>query len=109
MQEELQEEMHSKVEHSALQMQLFDTFFYQIKLAKISYTDDEYEALIKDYVKDELPDQTYYQFSTLLLDHYIEKQKWEELKKSLIELQKRFKQYPILTKQLDYLYQTYCA
>ncbi len=95
-------------EQSALQGQLFDTFFYQMKLAKMTYSENEYESFLKGYLTDELPDQTYYQFSTLLLDHYIAQEKWEDLKHSLLKLRKRFEQYPILAEQLDYLYQTYC-
>ena len=102
-------EVQSAVEYSALQTQLLDTLFYQVKLAKISYSDDEYVALIKAYLTDELPDQTFYQFSTLLLHHYIEKHEWDELNRNLVELKNRFQPYPILAKQLDYLYQTYCA
>ncbi len=108
-QQEAQKPNQPTTEHSVLQTQLFDTFFNQIKLAKMTCSEDEYEKLINGYLKAELPDQTYYQFSTLLLDHLIEQKKWEELKQNLLELQTRFEQYPVLVEQLEYLYQTYCV
>lgn len=106
-QEEL-EETQSTAEQTALQGQLFDTFFSQMKLAKMTCSEDEYESLLKGYLTDELPDQTYYQFSALLLDYYIAQKKWIELENNLFKLKTRFEQYPILAEQLDYLYQTYC-
>ena len=101
--------LQSTPEQTALQGQLVETFYNQLKLAKVFYSEEDYEALIKGYLTDELPDQTYYQFSTLLIDHYIEKQKWEDLKQTLLELQRQFEKYPVLVKQIDFLYSAYCA
>lgn len=93
---------------SKIQQQMFHTMVSEIHLSRSMTAPDEYEHLIKEYLHPELPDQDYYTFAQLLVEHYIYEEKYESLSKLLTDLIDRFDQYPILMEEILYLFDKYC-
>ncbi|WP_153123057.1 hypothetical protein [Peribacillus tepidiphilus] len=86
---------------------LLEIMLSQVKQKQKSMTPKEYEQLIKDHLTEDLPDQTYFLFARELIDHFIRQRDLFKLEALLLTLMEKYKKYPILFIQLEYLYNHY--
>lgn len=93
---------------SILQQQLFHTMISQLQLARKQLSPAQYEELIKEHMHPELSAQDTYTFASLLIEHYISQKELDKLWELLTSLDGKFVNYPILDKEIHYLYEEYC-
>ncbi|PLS16869.1 hypothetical protein CVD28_14530 [Bacillus sp. M6-12] len=92
---------------AGLQQKMFETMLSQLRLARLSLQPAEYEKLLKKYLHPEMPDQHYYNFAILLMEHYISVKDSKNFHNLMEELKDKYKKYPVLEQQIDYLYKHY--
>lgn len=88
---------------SPLQKQLLDISILQLKSYEKVMTSNELEEYIKSLLNDDMSETAYYLFSTELVKLYVNTGKYDELSKLIDELETKFKEYPLLHKQILYL------
>ena len=113
--EKLQVEQNEEVEihvvtpeQTKLRQQMFHTMVERIHLSRKKIPAKRYEQLIKEHLHPGLPNQDYYTFAHLLIEHYIYDHNDKELCSLLIQLKDKFVNYPILQQEIDYLQEQYC-
>ncbi len=106
--ETLNEHKPKNVTKTKLQQQMFHTMVSQIHLSRTLMSGAEYEQMILGHLHPDLPQQDYYTFAHLLIEHYIEEEKYHLLSKLLTDLIDRFDNYPILMEEILFLYDKYC-
>ncbi|MDR4889110.1 hypothetical protein RGU12_16485 [Fredinandcohnia sp. QZ13] len=91
-----------------LRQQLFTTMISQIKLSRNKLTTTQYEKLIVGHLHPKLSDHDYYTFVSLLIDHYIKTEQYDELFTLISQNKSRFKKYPVILQEINFLLEEYC-
>ncbi|MCC3356555.1 hypothetical protein [Bacillus sp. REN16] len=87
---------------------LFNSMVSQINLSKNQLSSTQYEKLIVDHLHPGMSDHDYYTFVSLLIDHYIETKQYEELSSLISKNMNRFKEYPVILQEINFLLEEYC-
>lgn len=95
-------------ETNAFQQQMFSLMASQLEFESKRLPAEDYEMLIKDHMVDSLSPHDYYTFASMLIQHYIRHKEIGKLHDLLCDLRERFTKYPILTMEIQYLYEQYC-
>ncbi|WP_453994675.1 hypothetical protein [Bacillus nitroreducens] len=88
---------------------LFHTMVSQIKLSRNQLTSKEYEKLIMDHLHPQISDHEYYTFVSLLIEHYLETKKYDELSTLISQNMNRFEKYPVILQEVNFLLKEYCG
>ncbi|MFE8696893.1 hypothetical protein ACFYKT_11165 [Cytobacillus sp. FJAT-53684] len=92
-----------KGEKNDLQRQMFQTLIAQVELAKKMLDANQYEQLLKECMHPKMPYFEYYTFASLLIKHYHSINKYAELKELLKSLKAKYREYPILLQEVQFL------
>lgn len=107
--EEIEEaEMNIPVGNSQLKQQVLQIMVSQLKLLQKSLPSAQYEKLIISHLHPDLSDRDCYTFISLLIEHYVLEEKYQKLLTLLMEYRGRFKKYPIILQEINYLLEEYC-
>jgi hypothetical protein len=99
---------HTAVSHtSPLRKQLLHTVITELQLSREHLEKAEYERRIHQCLHADLPDDDYYAFARLLIEHYLLEKDYDQLASWLIHLQEKFAHYPILLKEIEFLSHTF--
>lgn len=90
------------------QQQMFSLMASQLQLEGKRLPAEDYEMLIRDHMVDSLSPHDYYTFASMLIEHYIRNKEMGKLHELLCGLREKFAKYPILTMEIQYLYEQYC-
>ncbi|WP_335869177.1 hypothetical protein [Bacillus sp. 2205SS5-2] len=82
--------------------ELFQTILAQIHFQKQTLSAADYEIQLREYIKPVLHDQDYFTFATLLMNHFVEQEKYTLLDEFLSSIDARFSEYPVLSAQLQF-------
>ncbi|MBA2873671.1 hypothetical protein [Thermaerobacillus caldiproteolyticus] len=91
---------------SPLQKQLLHTVITELQLSRKHLEKAEYERCIHQCLHPHLPDDDYYAFARLLIEHYLLEKDHDKLALWLAHLQEKFAHYPILLKEIQFLHHT---
>lgn len=95
-------------EQRALRQQMLRLLASQLELQRDKLSADRYESLIKEHLIADLPPQDYYTFASMLVEHYIRNKESGKLEELLCDLREKFKEFPIISMEIQYLYEQYC-
>jgi hypothetical protein len=101
---------HTAVSHShtsPLQKQLLHTVITELQLSRKHLDKAEYEQRVLQCLQAPLSDEDYYVFARLLTEHYLLEKDDDKLASWLTHLQEKFAHYPILLKEIEFLYHTF--
>lgn len=90
-----------------IQQQMFHTMISHLHVMRNTMSSEDYEQMIKEHLHPSLPDQDYYTFAHLLIEHYIQEKKYEKLLTLLEELKDGLSGYPILQQEILFLLEQY--
>lgn len=85
-----------------LNRDLMDTLVQQLLWYKKQLSVDQYEQLIVDHAKEQLHDNDYYLFASMLRDHYIKTEQWDKLKSLLDRLKQRYNHKIIILEEITF-------
>lgn len=85
-----------------LNRDLMDTLVEQLIWYKQHIRPNEYEQLIVDHAKEDLHDNDYYLFASMLRDHYIETEQFDKLKSLLLKLKQRYNRKEIILEEITF-------
>ncbi|MFS0861726.1 hypothetical protein [Fredinandcohnia sp. 179-A 10B2 NHS] len=106
--EEAGPEVNIPVGNSQLKQQVLQIMVSQLKLLRKSLPSAQYEKLIISHLHPDLSDRDCYTFISLLIEHYVLEEKYHKLLTLLMEYRGRFKKYPIILQEINYLLEEYC-
>jgi hypothetical protein len=106
--EERGQEEEVSEETRALQQQMFHLLVSQLELEGKRLPAHQYEMLIKEHMIDSLSPHDYYTFASMLTEHYIRNKELGKLNELLCDLREKFAKYPVLSMEIQYLYEQYC-
>jgi hypothetical protein len=92
---------------SPLRKQLVETVVTELQLSRKHLDKAEYEQRILQCLQAPLSDEDYYVFARLLTEHYLFGKEYDKLASWLTHLQEKFAHYPILLKEIEFLYHTF--
>lgn len=101
--EEVIVDQHPSKEVTLLQKQVISSMLQELLLLKNQLGSGHYEERIIQHLDSSLPDEDYYSFAHVLIEHYISNGEFKKLEHFLLELEVRFNQYPGIMKELNYL------
>lgn len=106
--EERGQEEEVSEETRALQQQMFHLLVSQLEMEGKRLPAHQYEMLIKEHMIDSLSPRDYYTFASMLTEHYIRNKELGKLNELLCDLREKFAKYPVLSMEIQYLYEQYC-
>jgi hypothetical protein len=115
-QDELKEQVHT-MSHSNLESlnaledeitkqtkkALLETVFAEITLYQSELNTEEFEGYLEHYLQISLSDKDYYSFAKVLMEHYISTRQSLKLNQFINQIEPRFKKYPYLSSEMEYL------
>lgn len=90
-------------EKNHFQKQLFNTIIDQVKLAEKALDSKKYEQFLRECMHKNMPHSEYFTFASYLIQHYISKKEFTKLQDLLVDLEEKYKEYPILLQQVQFL------
>ncbi|QSS99120.1 hypothetical protein IMZ31_13650 [Pontibacillus sp. ALD_SL1] len=88
---------------SVFQTQMLHTLVEEVMVQEEILSSHNYEQYVKQFLQPSLPAQDYYTFASLLVQHHIRNQNYQELDEWLPELMNKFSDYPIIKEELQYI------
>lgn len=108
MDESETEEQNGAEDTKGFQQQMFSLMASQLQIESKRLPVEDYEMLIRDHMVHNLSPHDYYTFASMLIEHYIRNKEMGKLHDLLCDLREKFAKYPILTMEIQYLYEQYC-
>jgi len=106
--DEIIENQGFELPETKTQQQMLNAMVENLHLSKQTLSPDEYANLVRSYMQPDLPDQYYFTFAFLLIEHFISQQEFNKLSDLLQNLNSKASKYPILKQQINYLIERYC-
>lgn len=88
---------------SVFQTQMLHSLVEEVMIQEEILSSDDYVQYVKKFLQPSLPDQDYYTFASLLLQHHIEHQHYQKLNEWTYELLDKFSDYPMIVAELEYI------
>ncbi|KGP90964.1 hypothetical protein N780_02800 [Pontibacillus chungwhensis BH030062] len=88
---------------SVFQTQMLHALVEEVMVQEDILSSHDYEHYLKQFLQPSLPAQDYYTFASLLVQHHIRNQNYQELNEWLPELINKFSDYPIIKEELQYI------
>ena len=85
-----------------LNRDLMDTLVGQLLWYKEQIHPQDFEHLVLDHAKEDLHDNDYYLFASILRDHYIETEQFDKLKKLLNKLKQRYNNKMVIKEEITF-------
>lgn len=99
----IKETINDPNEKNHFQNQLFNTIIDQVKLAEKALDSKKYEQFLRECMHKDMPNSEYFTFASYLIQHYISKKEFTKLQDLLVDLEEKYKEYPILLQQVQFL------
>jgi len=94
-------------EVSGLAHKIINNTLSQLEMMKHSMDKEKFEIMLKQCLKESIPLNEYFAFSTLLIDLYVQNKENDKLKYLLYTLQDKFTEQPIVLEQIKFMEEKY--
>lgn len=94
-------------EVSGLAYKIINNTLSQLEMMKHSMDKEKFEIVLKQCLKESIPLNEYFAFSTLLIDIYVQNNENDKLKNLLYILHNKFAEQPIVLEQIKFMAEKY--
>ena len=94
-------------EVSGLAYKIINNTLSQLEMMKHSMDKEKFEIVLKQCLKESMPLNEYFAFSTLLIDIYVQNNENDKLKNLLYILHDKFAEQPIVLEQIKFMAEKY--
>ncbi|MBB3867617.1 hypothetical protein [Parageobacillus toebii] len=98
--------LESLIATRPVQSEILQTIVTELQLNRKHMDPLEYEQRIIQCLQTPLPDYDYYVFACLLMEHYLLEKQYGKLASLLAELKEKFRSYPIIQEEIQFLTHT---
>lgn len=100
-------ELPKEEELSILAHKIINNTLSQLNVMKDTLDKQEFEMLLLQCMKNSIPLNEYFAFSTMLVDHYLNNNEIEKLQHLLLSMKDKYRQQPIVLEQINFMEEKY--
>jgi hypothetical protein len=90
---------------SQVRSKVIETVIDELRLNRKHMDPLQYERHLMHCLQAPLPDEDYYVFARLLMEHYVLEKQYDRLSAWLVQLEEKFRSYPIIQAEIQFLQQ----